>query len=126
MRNTGPDFATVMAVLDRDAYRCIRCGTPIEGERGRAWSLHHRRARGMGGTRRTDTNSPANLIPLCGSGTSGCHGYVEANRGEALTRGWLVTQLLNPAEVPVLVDHGSRWVYLSDEGTYLTRAEALA
>lgn len=123
---SGPNRATVMAVLDRDGYRCVRCGAPIEGERGRDWSLQHRRPRGMGGTRRTDANSPANLIALCGSAVTGCHGHVESHRAEAVTNGWLVPQCFTPATSPVLVDHGSRWVYLTDDGQYEDHPECVA
>lgn len=119
MTSTGPDLETVMTVLDRDGYRCVRCGVPIQGERGRDWSMQHRRPRGMGGTDRGDANSPANLVALCGSGTTGCHGHVESRRAEAYVHGWLVSLHVDPANVPVLVDHGSRWVYLTDSGEYV-------
>ena len=118
MRNTGPDFDTVMAVLHRDGYRCVRCGTPIEGDRGVHWSLHHRAPRGMGGTRRPEVNSPSNLIPLCGSGVTGCHGFVESHRAEALDAGWLVSRHTDPAKKALLVNHSSRWVYLAPDFTY--------
>lgn len=25
----------------RDGYRCVQCGAPAQGERGRDWSLQH-------------------------------------------------------------------------------------
>lgn len=107
---------TVMVVLHRQDYRCIRCSEPIEGERGVAWSAHHRRPRGMGGSRRDDTDTPVNLLAVCGSGTTGCHGYIESHRAEALTNGWLVPQSADPAHASVLVDRESRWVYLTEDG----------
>jgi len=103
-------------VLERDGGACVRCGIPIQGERGRDWSIHHRRPRGMGGTRKPD--SPANLLTLCGSGATGCHGEVESHRADALKSGWLVSQWADPAATPVLVGHGARWVYLTEDGTY--------
>lgn len=112
-RDTGPDMETVMLVLNRDGYRCIRDGVPIEGDRGIDWVLHHRRARAMGGSRRPDTNSPVNLLSLCAP----CHGFVESYRAEAYVKGWLVHTHHDPARVPVLVDHGSRWVYLDVAGS---------
>ena len=115
-RSTGPDLETVMAVLHRDGYRCVRCDRPIVGERGVDWSCHHRTPRGMGGSKRPEVNSPAALLSLCGSGTTGCHGYVESHRAEALTNGWLVSRYSDPAAVAVLVDRGSRWVYLTESG----------
>ena len=117
---------TVMAVLARDGYRCVRCGTPIEGERGVAWSVQHRRPRGMGGSRRADTNSSVNLLAVCGSGTTGCHGHMESHRAEALMNGWLVRQAADPAGAAVLVEHGSRWVYLTPQGGYAEALEVMA
>ena len=111
MRNTGPDMDTVMAVLHRDGYRCIRDGVPIQGERGLDWVLHHRRPRAMGGTRRADANSPANLVSLCAP----CHGHIESHREEATARGFNVPQGVDPRYVPInLATYG--WVLLDDEG----------
>lgn len=118
VRDTGPSPETVAQVLTRDGFACVGCGIRISGERGRDWSLQHRRPRGMGGTRRDDTNSPANLLTVCGSGTTGCHGQMESHRAEALENGWLITQDQDPAAVPVLVGHGSRWVLLTHDGLY--------
>lgn len=123
---SGPALETVMAVLDRDGYRCVRCGQPIQGERGRDWSMQHRRPRGMGGTKRFDANSPVNLIPLCGSATTLCHGHVESYRAEAYTNGWLVSIHANPAEVACLVAQQSRWVYLTEDGQYEDHPECAA
>lgn len=116
--DTGPARDVVMAVLARDGFRCVRCHALIEGKRGWNWSLQHRRPRGLGGTRRLDANSPVNLIAICGSGTTGCHHHVESYRAEAYANGWLVSLHANPANVPVLVDHGSRWVYLTADFEY--------
>lgn len=115
--STGPDLQTVMLILVRHDYRCARCGEPIQGERGVDWSMQHRRPRGMGGSRWEYINSPANLIPVSGSGTTGCHGHMEKHRAEALTYGWLLPKsTVDPALHPVLVEHGSRWVYLDHYG----------
>lgn len=84
-------------VHERDEGRCQRCGAFI-GSRPR--SLHHRRARGMGGSRLA--NTAANLILLCGTGTTGCHGWIESNRTKAEKLGFLVRQGHNPALIPVL------------------------
>lgn len=114
MMAIGPDLAAVMAVLQRDGYRCCRCSAPINGDRGVHWVLHHRRPRAMGGTRRAESNQPQNLLALC----TGCHVHVESHRSESLAKGWLVLQREDPATVAVLVEHGSRWVYLTEDGTY--------
>lgn len=109
-------LATVMVVLHRQDYRCVRCGAPIEGQRGLDWSAHHRRPRGAGGSRRPDTDAAVNILVVCGHGASGCHGYIESRRTEAFDNGWLVRQGVDPATVAVLVDHESRWTYCTEDG----------
>lgn len=54
---------------------CRVCGTQ--------WyrSLHHVVSRSLGGDDVAD-----NLVPLCGTGTTGCHGLVEAGDPWACTR----------------------------------------
>jgi hypothetical protein len=75
----------------------------------------------MGGTNRPETNGAANLLLLCGSGTTGCHGALEANRAAAYDRGHLLGQTQEPAEVPVWLcraggmDH--RPALLDDDGS---------
>jgi len=108
-RPTGPDEATRLLVWDRDHGQCVRCGSAL---RWTTWQCHHRRPRALGGSSRPDTNVPANLLALCPS----CHTHVESHRAEALTNGWLVLQLTDPACVAVLVEHGARWTYLTRDG----------
>ncbi|MCG5464172.1 hypothetical protein MED01_002337 [Micromonospora sp. MED01] len=117
-KNTGPDAATVALVIERDRGCCVRCGKPVAGGvRGLDFSLQHRRARGAGGSRREDTNSPAALILLCGSATTGCHHHVESHRAEARDFGWAIRQSDNPALMPVLhAVHG--WVILTPAGGF--------
>jgi hypothetical protein len=99
-------------VLDRDEYRCVRCGEYI-GPFG-DYSIHHRRPRGMGGTKRPETDLPANLLTLCGSGTTGCHGLVESDRLLATARGFLVSQYADPELIPVHTFRGK--ALLSNDG----------
>lgn len=113
-RYTGPSPETVNRVLLRDGWRCVRSGEDIGGTRGLDYVIHHRRPRGLGGSRRADTNDCANLLTLC----TPCHVHVESHRGEALSNGWLVPQGTDPATVGCLVEHGSRFVYLSADGSY--------
>ena len=49
-------------------------------------------------------NQPANLVVLCGSGVTGCHGWVESNRSEAMDAGWIVGRnwRATATEIPVL------------------------
>lgn len=81
-------------------------------------SLHHRRPRGKGGTRRADVNSYAALLDVCGDGVQGCHGYIERHRAWALARGLLVPNngtgdAVDCTKVPVVL-HDGRRVLLDD------------
>lgn len=111
---TGPTPDTVALVLARDGRRCVACSSPVGPRRGVDHHIHHRRPRAAGGTRRHDTNQPQNLLLLCAP----CHADVESRRADAVSSGWLVSQYADPALVPVLVDRGSRWVYLTADGEY--------
>ena len=117
--DTGPDKATRSLVLDRAQGGCELCGAQLHD--GITWlrshSIHHRRPRGAGGSSLASTNSPANLLLLCGDGVSGCHGRVESNRTRALEAGWLVHSAADPAVVLVTV-FGDVQVHLTHEGTY--------
>ena len=72
--------------------------------------LHHRRPRGMGGSKADDTNTAPNALAVCES----CHRGIESDRDDALKFGWLVRQGANPAEVPVF--RRGQWVVLTDSG----------
>ena len=105
-------MATRLLVADRDRWRCVRCRRDLSDGSG---NLQHRRARGMGGTRKVDVNGPENLILLCGSGTTGCHGHVESHREEARRAGWAVSQADDPGRVPVTYP-GGRFLLTADGG----------
>lgn len=119
-RNTGPTAAVVDAVLERDHWSCIVCDEGIVGERGVDWSIGHRIPRGMGGSRNDPRiNLTSNIYTICGSGTTGCHGATEGPlRAMAYREGWLLQRSSNPLSVPVLVQRGARYVYLTNEATY--------
>lgn len=104
-------------VLTRAQGCCERCSAVLRGEPGVGFSVHHRRPRGMGGSRRHNVTSPVNLVALCGSGTTGCHGAVESNREAAFEAGWLVRQAADPALIPVDV-FGLGLVFLTGDGDY--------
>lgn len=99
-------------VLERDQHTCLRCGD-------RAQDVHHRVARGQGGSSR-----PAiafglpNLVSLCRA----CHEHIESNRREALAAGWLVQRGTPPESVSLTVN--GRTIWLTDEGTYAARPAA--
>lgn len=91
------------AVLARDDWSCQRCGVSLYG---RFYSLQHRDNRGMGGSKRKHTM--ANLVALCGTGTTECHGHVESEPLESDRLGWSVPNGAVPEEWPVL-RFGSSW-----------------
>lgn len=119
-RDTGPTPATTELVLARAGGRCEVCRGTLDGPGG--YSKHHRHPRRMGGSRRPELNTAANLVVLCGSGTTGCHGRVESNRVQAYADGLLLHDGQDPAVVPVLlacnVDGWPRMVLLTVDGTY--------
>ena len=90
---------------------CERCGV------NPAVQIHHRRPRAMGGTRRPDTNLPANGLHVCPA----CHCAIESDREEALRHGWLVLQRHEPFLVPVF--RRGEWVSLYDDGSIEMRTE---
>jgi hypothetical protein len=115
--------ATVRLVFfDRDRERCFRCLRPLQWhERGFGWSLHHRRPRGMGGSKDPMVNSPANALTLCGHATSptGCHHWAEKNRDVAFELGYLIpgtarTDEYRPERVRVRRLSGGWWLLTVD------------
>lgn len=123
MRHTGPSRKTCRALWDRADGACECCGRVLT--EGMDFSRQHRRSRGMGGSRKTDTNSLTNLLLCCGSATSpdGCHYRIESNPTWALSKGYRVTQYQDPADVPVDVK-GWGLVLLSEDGRYVPAGEA--
>lgn len=113
-RNTGPRPDVVDAVYERAQHSCEVCTEAVGDRRGEDHHIHHRRPRAAGGSRRPDTNSPANLLLLCPE----CHRQIEGNREISFGMGWLLRQNQNPVEVRVLVQR-DRWVYLTADARYL-------
>ena len=72
--------------------------------------IHHRRPRGMGGTRQADTASAANGLYV----HQKCHDRIERNRATAVKKGWLVHQSDDPVQIPVRLWYG--WRLLTDDG----------
>ena len=101
--------ATCRTLVDaRDNGLCQRCWLPVG-------SRHHRKPRGMGGRNRADANRPSNVVTLCGSGTTGCHGWVEQHRAEGYAAGWLLHDWDDPQHTAAL-DLQGRHHYWDDEG----------
>src|SRR3990167_3600379 len=80
---------------------CAICG-------GRSESLHHIYKRGQGGG-----DLLVNLAPVCGSGTTGCHGKLEARDPEALaTLGHWVGAAFITYLASVLGDTDRAWAWV--------------
>lgn len=117
----GPSLAQKQLVAERAGWCCELCGMPLHN--GRAWhethSFHHRLPRGMGGTSAAASrHDPHQLLLVCGTGTTGCHGLIESQRQLAYGNGWLVRHGQDPANVPALVYSRVRPVYLTPAGGY--------
>lgn len=111
MASVQVDANTRRNVLCRAFFACEICGTKQEMS-----SIHHRTPRGMGGSRDKKLNSMANLVYICGSGTTGCHGRVESYREQAYERGWLVRRGVDPETVPFMDKKGNLYI-LGHDGT---------
>ena len=102
---TGFPKAVRDQVIARASGYCERCG-----KLSFRYEIHHRRPRGMGGSKAADTNTAANALFVCAD----CHREIEADRKAALKFGWLVRQGQEPAEVKVF--RRGTWVQLNNEG----------
>lgn len=112
-----PDSVYASAV-NRDIPWCVRCGVDTQATGG---SRHHRIPRGMGGTSNPAVHTVANIILLCGTGTTKCHGWVHAHPLEAKDNGWSVPSTANPEGWPVL--YRLRWRLLSVDGGWRNLSE---
>jgi hypothetical protein len=89
---TAPVPLIVAQTVDmRDDNRCVRCMEWI-----RNGSRHHRKLRSQGGE-----NTAQNLILLCGSGTTGCHGWVHSHISEAIDAGYICPSWREPENWPL-------------------------
>lgn len=102
---SGFSPATRKVIHTRANGRCERCTSSNPAE------THHRRPRGMGGSKDLVTNTPANGVLLC----SECHRDIESRRTKALQDGWLLRQAHDPRKVPVFY-HSASWRLLTVDG----------
>ena len=61
-------------------------------------------------------HQPENLLQLCGSGATGCHGWVHAHPKRAYRLGYLVHMGKAPATIPVYYRTGG-WQQLNADST---------
>lgn len=100
-------------VMLRARSVCESCGA------AEAQSVHHRRPRGMGGSRSGAVHSPVNLLAVCGRGSRpGCHGLIHQHPDDARRAGLLVRQGADPARIAVRL-HDGRSVLLGADGSYI-------
>jgi hypothetical protein len=78
-----PDPKRGKRIVDPKVFERARLREPwcVICEDARTQSIHHVVKRSQGGD-----DVPANLVGLCGDGTRGCHGRVEAREKAALRR----------------------------------------
>ncbi|AVO21671.1 HNH endonuclease [Mycobacterium phage MooMoo] len=105
MRFTGFPLEVKAIAWSRCGGRCEVCGEATSD-----LQHHHRRARGMGSTRRPETNLPANCLMVCHLD----HNRIESHRTLSYNNGWLIRSMHNPMETPVL--YRGKWVLLDDDG----------
>lgn len=99
-------------VRQRDGSRCLMCGVSIVDIPS---SIHHRINRGAGGSAKLERASL--LVRLCGTGTTGDHGWVTEHPKLAAQTGWLLPKNnpdIDPTAEPILTYKG--WLILDDDG----------
>lgn len=84
-------------------YRLALLGGPCLICPNTSETLHHVVPKSVGGD-----DVPENLIPLCGSGTTGCHGRVEGRTGGARER--VREELPQRVFAYVLLKKGAGWL----------------
>lgn len=102
-----PTREACSAVDTRDMQCCVRCGLSLHVSHG---SRHHRQSRRFG------DHSAANLVLLCGSGTTGCHGWVHAHPALSREIGLIVPSWADPKSVPLYLGHLRRWAQHNESG----------
>lgn len=110
MSPLSPEYRKRAVCAWREQRRCARCGKQLDGIPA---SLHHRRLRSHPFA---GLHEVSNLIWLCGTGTTGCHGWVHAHPSLAEEHGYIVHAWEDPRKIPI--DHaiyGKCWLW--DDGT---------
>lgn len=114
-KHTDPPQSADELVHEREQYRCAKCGVNIFSVPDR--SVHHRRNRGSGGSSDPAINLPSNLLLVCGSGTTLCHGWIGRHPEMARLRGFTVSTNSKNDPAEMKVEHAIHgWVYLTNDG----------
>ncbi|PLS26010.1 HNH endonuclease [Bifidobacterium parmae] len=111
-----PSSETRALVLGRDEHRCQLCETYLRPGQWPGVSIHHRLLRSQGAGC-AELHEASNLVSLCGTGTTGCHGWVHSHIERAKALGYLIpaTDPRPPHEAPVYTSrHG--WQLLDTDG----------
>lgn len=74
-------------------------------------TMHHRKKRGQGGLW-----APENIVAVCGSGVTGCHGWIEHHPDRAAAEGFHVRPWFDPSVVMIRY-RLSHWALLLPDGT---------
>lgn len=114
MSRTNPTRETHRLTARRDHYRCLRCGNELD----HIWSGHSLHHRHMRSHPFPGLHLPANLIHLCGSGTTGCHGWVHNHPKTAMEYGWVVSGYNDHPETVPVWDAHQGWLLLDNQGGY--------
>lgn len=83
--------------------------------RGRATNYQHRKNRSQ--CSRGERWMPENGLHVCGTGTTGCHGWIHANPEKSYANGWMVKAALDPRQVPVRYRGQAKPQMLESDGT---------
>lgn len=114
----GHDMETLRAAAYQRAQgHCEITGLPL----GESWALHHRRVRGMGGSRRADTNTLPNVLAITHEvhnlRSLPGHPAVHLDVAWARQHGYLISQAADPQKAPVEIA-GQGWTLLTCDGGY--------
>lgn len=113
MGRSNPSQHVKDLVDARDQYRCIRCGKPFHWS---GFSRHHRRLRSH---KWPGLHEASNLILACGSGDTGCHGWIHAHPREAMSLGYIVSGFNDHPELAPILTAQHGWVLLDDKGGWM-------
>ena len=114
VRDIKRDCSTCISLLDQ-GWHCMRCGRNLHDPT--VWpgrSGHHRQLRRRANPTMRDL--PSNIVELCGSGTTGCHGWTHADPAEAERFGYIIPSWRDPLNAPIR-DWNGDWWWLLDDGT---------